>query len=114
MSSVTLTFNDTASIVHNGRDVEFKLYATAYCYYSKATRNDPEESGTEIEDLIISDAHYVDTNESVDSDEIYDEVEKDINDNFERYFTYEEDEEDRYSSEMDCVDRWRVAHGIEV
>lgn len=112
MASVKMSFNDETVITHNERKVDLKLYATAWWYYSKATRSDPAYDETEIDEIEISEAHYQDTNEPVSSDEILDDVRKDLENNFDFYFSHDEPDED-YSG-MDCVDRWNAAHGIAV
>ena len=113
MASIKLTYKGKADIVYKKRDVEFQLYATAWSYYQKETREEPEYDESVIDEIEITDARFTDTNEPVTSEEIYEEVYNELQNNFDKYFSYK-DEDDRYSGEMDCVDRWRVAHGIEV
>lgn len=112
MASEKMTYNGTATITHNGREVELKLYATAWWYHSKETRLEPEVDETEIDEIEISDAHYSDTNEPVPADEIYEDVYSDLYEHLDYYFTLEDRVED--DSGMDCVDRWNVKNGIEV
>lgn len=85
------------SIVWNDRDVEMDLYADL-------------DSEGDVADINISNAHYVDNNEPIEAEEIEAKVEEYLNDEEWEFWGYGEDTD---TSGMDCVDRFKQAHGIE-
>lgn len=93
MASVKLNYEDDCfCIVHNDRDVEMEINATASSWYYPQTREDPEDSGLEVTDVQITNAHYVDDNSPIDPSEIEDEVyEKLENMDYDSWCNYDEE-----------------------
>lgn len=87
------------NIVWNDRDVEMDLYASL-------------DYNGEVDEIKITNTHYVDSNEPINPEEIQKEVEKQLCNEEWEFWGYHED--GKYSGEMDCVDYWRYKHGMDV
>lgn len=113
MSTRKLSYQGKYSIVWNNREVVMDLEASAYSWYQKGSYYEPEDWGIEVDDFTITNAYYVDTGDLIPAEEIEDEVGNKLAGEDDYFWgNIEEDHED--SDGMDCVDRWNVAHGIEV
>jgi len=88
------------NIVWNDRDVEMDLYAAL------------DYDGA-IDDISITNAHYIDNDEPIEEEEIEKKVKDELCDKDWDFWGIH-DKEDTYSGEMDCVDYWRYKHGMEV
>jgi hypothetical protein len=106
-------YEGTIYVDYNEREVEVKIKASAYVYQERQTCYDPAYDEAVVDDAEIIEAHYTDTNEPAEIDELYDAVYRYLDDHFWDYFN-DDDNYDYDDSGMDCVDRWNVAHGIEV
>jgi hypothetical protein len=93
-------FEGKYSIVWNNRDVEMDLYADL-------------DSDGDIADIDISNAHYVDNDEPIEVEEIEVKVEECLRYEDWEFWGYSEEDDDVDNCGMDCVDRFKQAHGIE-
>lgn len=87
------------NIVWNNRDVEMDLYTDLY-------------ADGDIADVNISNAHYIDNDEPIDEAEIEAKVKEYLYDEPPSFWGIPEENDDDVGG-MDCVDRWKQAHGIE-
>ena len=85
------------SIVWDDCDVEMDLYASLDCE-------------GDVDDVDIQNAHYVDNDEPIEAELIEKTVRDSLGNEEWEFWGYGEDTD---TSGMDCVDRWRQAHGIE-
>ena len=90
-------FEGKYNIVWNDRDVEMDLYASLDCE-------------GDVDDVDIQKAHYVDDDELIEPELIEKAVRDSLSNEEWEFWGYGEDTD---TSEMDCVDRWKQAHGIE-
>lgn len=96
---MTAEYDGKYNIVWNERDVEMDLYADL-------------DSDGEIADVNIENAHYIDNDEPIEAEEIEKKVYDDLCNEEPSFWGIPDCEDEDYSG-MDCVDRWKQAHGIE-